>query len=56
MFSRQEILQKFHAIILRKEPLIGGGADTELSTKCNETGGADFFVNFDVFFGLCYSN
>lgn len=38
-FQRQDILAKFREMIARREPIIGGGAGTGLSAKCEEAGG-----------------
>lgn len=46
-FSREELLQKFRAMIARKEPIIGGGAGTGLSAKCEEAGGIDLIVIYN---------
>jgi predicted TIM-barrel enzyme len=44
---RREILEKFHGMIRRKEPIIGGGAGTGLSAKCEEAGGVDLIVIYN---------
>jgi predicted TIM-barrel enzyme len=44
---RQEILAKFRAMIGRREPIIGGGAGTGLSAKCEELGGIDLIVIYN---------
>ncbi|AVF73918.1 MULTISPECIES: phosphoenolpyruvate hydrolase family protein [Vibrio] len=44
---RQEILNKFRAMIARGEPIIGGGAGTGLSAKCEEAGGIDLIVIYN---------
>src|SRR3984957_4882244 len=41
-FERSAILKKFHAMVARGEPIVGGGAGTGLSAKCAEAGGVDF--------------
>lgn len=46
-FSREELLQKFRLMIERKEPIIGGGAGTGLSAKCEEAGGIDLIVIYN---------
>lgn len=46
-FSREELLSKFRAMIERKEPIIGGGAGTGLSAKCEEAGGIDLIVIYN---------
>jgi predicted TIM-barrel enzyme len=43
-FERKQLLEKFRAMIARKEPIIGGGAGTGLSAKCEEAGGIDLIV------------
>ncbi|WP_075183145.1 phosphoenolpyruvate hydrolase family protein [Pantoea sp. 1.19] len=45
--SRQVILQRFREKIARGEPLIGGGAGTGLSAKCEEAGGIDLIVIYN---------
>jgi predicted TIM-barrel enzyme len=44
---RKEILEKFQAMIARREPIIGGGAGTGLSAKCEEAGGIDLIVIYN---------
>jgi len=44
---RQEILEKFQGMIRRREPIIGGGAGTGLSAKCEEAGGIDLIVIYN---------
>ncbi|WP_159566933.1 phosphoenolpyruvate hydrolase family protein [Budvicia diplopodorum] len=46
-FSREVLLQKFRTMIARKEPIIGGGAGTGLSAKCEEAGGIDLIVIYN---------
>ena len=45
--TRSEILAKLRAKIDRKEPIIGGGAGTGLSAKCEEAGGIDLIVIYN---------
>jgi predicted TIM-barrel enzyme len=45
--SRQDTLKKFRAMIRRGEPIIGGGAGTGLSAKCEEAGGIDLIVIYN---------
>jgi predicted TIM-barrel enzyme len=45
--ARQDILKKFRAMIRRGEPIIGGGAGTGLSAKCEEAGGIDLIVIYN---------
>jgi len=44
---RKEILDRFQAMIARREPIIGGGAGTGLSAKCEEAGGIDLIVIYN---------
>lgn len=46
-FQRQAILAKFRDMIARREPIIGGGAGTGLSAKCEEAGGIDLIVIYN---------
>ncbi|MCU5774549.1 phosphoenolpyruvate hydrolase family protein [Erwiniaceae bacterium BAC15a-03b] len=46
-FKRQALLAKFQAMIARREPIIGGGAGTGLSAKCEEAGGIDLIVIYN---------
>jgi predicted TIM-barrel enzyme len=45
--NRAEILAKFRAMMARGEPIIGGGAGTGLSAKCEEAGGIDLIVIYN---------
>jgi len=44
---RKDILKNFHDMIRRKQPIIGGGAGTGLSAKCEEAGGIDLIVIYN---------
>jgi predicted TIM-barrel enzyme len=44
---RTDILAKFRGMIARGEPIIGGGAGTGLSAKCEEAGGIDLIVIYN---------
>ncbi len=44
---RDAILKKLHAKVKRREPIIGGGAGTGLSAKCEEAGGIDLIVIYN---------
>ena len=44
---RQTILDKFRGMISRGQPIIGGGAGTGLSAKCEEAGGIDLIVIYN---------
>lgn len=46
-FVRAELVEKFHAMALAGEPIIGAGAGTGLSAKCEESGGADLIVIYN---------
>jgi len=46
-FSRQELRSKFADMVRRREPIIGGGAGTGLSAKCEEAGGIDLIVIYN---------
>ncbi len=46
-FTRQALLKKFHAMIRAGEPIVGGGAGTGLSAKCEEAGGIDLIVIYN---------
>lgn len=45
--SREQIMERFRAMIARNEPIIGGGAGTGLSAKCEEAGGIDLIVIYN---------
>ena len=45
--SRQTLLSRFRAKIAAGRPLIGGGAGTGLSAKCEEAGGIDLIVIYN---------
>jgi predicted TIM-barrel enzyme len=45
--ERQQLLERFRAMIARKEPIIGGGAGTGLSAKCEEAGGIDLIIIYN---------
>jgi predicted TIM-barrel enzyme len=44
---RAEILIKLHAMVRDKRPIVGGGAGTGLSAKCEEAGGIDLIVIYN---------
>src|ERR1700683_5115026 len=46
-FDRKTLLEKFHAMAARGEPIVGGGAGTGLSAKCEEAGGIDLIVIYN---------
>jgi predicted TIM-barrel enzyme len=45
--ARKTILERFQAMIAKREPIIGGGAGTGLSAKCEEAGGIDLIVIYN---------
>ena len=45
--ERSELLERFRAMIARGEPIVGGGAGTGLSAKCEEAGGIDLIVIYN---------
>ena len=46
-FERAALLEKFRAMVARGEPIVGGGAGTGLSAKCEQDGGADLIVIYN---------
>jgi predicted TIM-barrel enzyme len=46
-FERKDLLEKFHDMVRRRVPIIGGGAGTGLSAKCEEAGGIDLIVVYN---------
>lgn len=46
-FARKNLLAKFHDMIAKRQPIIGGGAGTGLSAKCEEAGGVDLIVIYN---------
>jgi predicted TIM-barrel enzyme len=46
-FDRTKLLATFRDKIARNEPIIGGGAGTGLSAKCEEAGGIDLIVIYN---------
>jgi predicted TIM-barrel enzyme len=47
MIDRKTILEKFRSMIAAGEPIVGGGAGTGLSAKCEEAGGIDLIVIYN---------
>ena len=45
--AREELLKRLRAKVARGEPIIGGGAGTGLSAKCEEAGGIDLIVIYN---------
>lgn len=46
-FERKDLLAKFQDMKARGEPIVGGGAGTGLSAKCEEAGGIDLIVIYN---------
>lgn len=46
-FERKQIVERFHDMIKRGEPIIGGGAGTGISAKCEEAGGIDLIIIYN---------
>ncbi|QIT54003.1 phosphoenolpyruvate hydrolase family protein [Aquisalimonas sp. 2447] len=46
-FDRGELMARFHQKVSGGEPIIGGGAGTGLSAKCEEAGGIDLIVIYN---------
>lgn len=47
MIDRSNILSRFRDMVSRGEPIVGGGAGTGLSAKCEEAGGIDLIVIYN---------
>ncbi|RFU43003.1 phosphoenolpyruvate hydrolase family protein [Actinomadura logoneensis] len=46
-FARAELVERFTEMARRGEPIVGGGAGTGLSAKCEEAGGIDLIVIYN---------
>ncbi len=46
-FERKKLLAKFHSMVKKRIPIVGGGAGTGLSAKCEEAGGIDLIVIYN---------
>jgi predicted TIM-barrel enzyme len=46
-FERSALLEKFHNMKRKRIPIVGGGAGTGLSAKCEEEGGIDLIVIYN---------
>ncbi|MFO0294618.1 MAG: phosphoenolpyruvate hydrolase family protein [Rhodospirillales bacterium] len=46
-FERSQLLKKFRAMVRKRVPIVGGGAGTGLSAKCEEAGGIDLIVIYN---------
>ena len=47
MFERARLMERFRAMVAAGEPIVGGGAGTGLSAKCEEAGGIDLIVIYN---------
>ncbi len=45
--ERKSVLERFHGMIRQRVPIVGGGAGTGLSAKCEEAGGIDLIVIYN---------
>ena len=45
--ERSRLMEKFRTMVARGEPIVGGGAGTGLSAKCEEAGGIDLIVIYN---------
>jgi predicted TIM-barrel enzyme len=45
--KRADLLAKFNEMVASRQPIIGGGAGTGLSAKCEEAGGIDLIVIYN---------
>lgn len=45
--ARAAILEKFHAMVARGQPIVGGGAGTGISAKSEEAGGIDLIIIYN---------
>ncbi|HEV2516347.1 MAG TPA: phosphoenolpyruvate hydrolase family protein [Devosia sp.] len=45
--ARAEILRKFHDMVARGQPIVGGGAGTGISAKAEEAGGIDLIIIYN---------
>lgn len=47
ILNRKELMEKFQQMVIEGVPIIGGGAGTGLSAKCEEAGGIDLIVIYN---------
>ncbi len=47
MFDRKELMTKYRGMVANGESIVGGGAGTGLSAKCEEAGGIDLIVIYN---------
>ena len=46
-FERSALMEKFNNMVKRRQPIIGGGAGTGISAKCEEAAGIDLIVIYN---------
>jgi len=46
-FKRGDLMEKFQGMVKRGEPIVGGGAGTGISAKCEEAAGIDLIVVYN---------
>jgi predicted TIM-barrel enzyme len=46
-FNRQALMDKFQGMVRKGEPIVGGGAGTGISAKCEEAAGIDLIVVYN---------
>jgi predicted TIM-barrel enzyme len=46
-YERSELVARFRDMVERRQPIVGGGAGTGLSAKCEEAGGIDLIVIYN---------
>jgi predicted TIM-barrel enzyme len=46
-FDKKALLKRFRAMVAKGEPIVGGGAGTGISAKCEEAGGIDLIVIYN---------
>ncbi|MCE8018555.1 phosphoenolpyruvate hydrolase family protein [Halomonas sp. MCCC 1A11036] len=47
VFERNTLMSRFQEMVARGQPIIGGGAGTGISAKCEEAGGIDLIVIYN---------
>ncbi len=45
--ARKKILERFRGMVAKRQPIVGGGAGTGLSARCEEAGGIDLIVIYN---------
>ena len=45
--ERKKILERFRGMVAKRQPIVGGGAGTGLSARCEEAGGIDLIVIYN---------